>query len=259
MIRYAALTHVGRIRENNEDNFYVNDIWRKDVEQKAFEAHGELKNDYLLAAVCDGMGGEYFGEIASLRAVEALHELYGSQRETVHLSDNPMLYIEKANDIICREMDKYKLEMGTTFVVIEFFEDSAVAVNVGDSPAFRYCDGKLTELSVEHSPVGNMVRNGLISKEEARKHPRRNQVSQFLGVPPQVMTISPAVSEKISTVPGDQYLLCSDGLTNMVDEAAIAEVLAKNDDIQEKTRCLVQMAVDAGGKDNITVVIVEIV
>lgn len=299
MFKYAALTHQGKVRGNNEDNFYIDDKWKKNAEDGAFAVDGEINGSYLLSAVFDGMGGEDLGEIASLRATECLHHMFGHEiksdikseeiidkknifervfqkkNKRVNESDisedaeteepikrllqsNPMWYVKYANMRICEEIKKRQTSMGTTFVGIEFFEESAVVINIGDSPAYRYHNEKLELLSVEHSPIGSLIRDGLITREEAKKHPLRNKISQYLGIFEEEMELVPSITERIPLEKGDQYLLCSDGLTNMLTEDEIISVISEPKDIKEKTRNLVQNAIDKGGKDNITVVIIEI-
>ena len=306
IFRYAVLTHQGKVRENNEDNFYVDDFWRKDVTVNVAARKGVIRDGYLLASVCDGMGGQDLGETASLLAVESLHDFFGRPEEedaeeqgqsgseksegilgffkdlfggkkaddesvqepaevpaeipshSNYLRDDPMEYVNYANDRICQEMREQKKSIGTTFAAVEFCEGSAVTVNLGDSPVFLFSQGRLKELSVEHSPVGGLIRDGLITREEAKVHPLRNKISQYLGIFPDYMILVPAVSEKIPLKPHDQYLLCSDGLTNMADETEIIDILSLDSSPEEKVRKLVQLAVDHGGKDNITALLVEI-
>lgn len=306
--RYAALTHQGKIRENNEDNFYINDIWRENVSENVFRTDGEVWDGYLLASVCDGMGGQDLGEVASILAVRCLHDMYGRaeavtdkapsqdvgtgfhklrtkeifsfiknmfippesveqcRTESVkktppkqcYMRDGPMQYVQYANQKICEEIQRTGKNMGTTFCAVEFYKGYALAVNLGDSPIYRYSDGELQELSVEHSPVGSLVRDGLITKEEAKKHPLKHKISQYLGIFPKDMTLVPAVTDLLPLQKNDQYLICSDGLSNMLREEEICEILQENDSPKKKTRDLVQLAVDHGGKDNVTVVLVEV-
>ena len=345
---YAALTHQGKVRANNEDNFYVNGIWKKTAAENIFGTDGTAEEGYLLAAVCDGMGGQELGEVASLLAVEVLDQLYhrspiidtepeqefpdkrgretnpeqafpddrGTETNPIHFAKNmfrivrqklqepepegdediffekpvclsdsvekkevdqehlsfsdlegiprggflredPDRYIETANLRICDEMCKRDKPMGTTFAALEFYEDQAVGVNLGDSPIFRFADGMLEELSVEHSPVGSLVRDGLITKEEAKVHPLKHKISQYLGIFPNDMVLVPAVTELIPAAENEQYLICSDGLTNMLQEEEICEVLSQKVSVKQKVRQLIQLAIDHGGKDNVTVVLVE--
>ena len=130
------------------------------------------------------------------------------------------------------------------------------AMNIGDSRIYLYRDGALIQLSTDHSVLARMIRMGQITEEEAKTHPLRHQITQHFGIRPEEMVLEPAVvQEEVQT--GDVYLLCSDGLTDMVDDEEILQYLGSDLSLTEKVKQLVQRAVDAGGRDNITVVLIE--
>jgi protein phosphatase len=236
-LRWAGATDVGQVRSNNQDRF----IGRPEAG---------------LWAVADGMGGHQGGEIASQLACEALAERFG-EHTIVGLVDA----IEAANAAVhhAGSEDPELAGMGTTVVAIALVRDNddevlAVA-NVGDSRAYRLADGVLEQLTEDHSLVADMVREGSLSAEEAATHPQRNILTRVLGVydevPVDVITVSPHH--------GDRYLLCSDGLFNEVPEEAIASVLRRLVDPNEAVDELVQRAVQSGGRDNVTVLLLDVV
>jgi protein phosphatase len=235
-LRWAGATDVGQVRSNNQDRYLG-------------------RPQAGLWAVADGMGGHQGGEIASQLACEALAEGFG-EHTIVGLVDA----IEAANSAVhsAGNEDPELAGMGTTVVAIALVRDNddevlAVA-NVGDSRAYRLADGVLEQLTEDHSLVADMVREGSLSAEEAATHPQRNILTRVLGVydevPVDVITVSPHH--------GDRYLLCSDGLFNEVPEEAIAAIMRRLVDPAEAADELVRRAVQSGGRDNVTVLLVDV-
>lgn len=259
-LQYAALSHPGVVREKNEDNFYIDGKWKEVVEEQCCSAEGIMEQNTLLASVCDGMGGRALGECASLLAVETMAEY--EQRIEEGLAPmfrfEPMYYIDEANRRICVEMKKQRKSMGATLAVLEFAQDTVVAGNLGDSRIYQLRDSMLTKISTDHTVMERMLRAGQITQEEATVHPMRHRITQHLGIEPEDMVLAPAMTEPISLKHQDRYLICSDGLTDMLTENRITELLKEELSLTEISRNLVQAAVDAGGKDNITVVLIEV-
>ena len=255
---YAALTHPGRVPENNEDNFYINGAYKSNLKAACFQAKGTVRGGRLTASVCDGMGGYAAGEEASLIAVRTMAEFCKNEKAgEVLFRDRPMDYVNEANARICRLRERVGKPTGSTLTVMEFADGAFTAMNIGDSRIYLYRDGALIQLSTDHSVLARMIRMGQITEEEAKTHPLRHQITQHFGIRPEEMVLEPAiVQEEVHA--GDLYLLCSDGLTDMVDDEAILRYLGTADlSLTEKVEKLVQRAVDAGGRDNITVVLIE--
>lgn len=253
---YAALTHPGRVRENNEDNFYIDGNFKSDVSESVKTVSGIARAGVLTAAVCDGMGGYACGEQASLTAVATLAEFdHGRSGRSRHGC------IDEANRRICDVIQRDGRRMGTTLSMLEFHNRSVRAVNLGDSHIYRYRKGVLELLSVDHSSVAQMVRMGQITPEEARMHPARHQITQYLGIAPEEMILEPARSGKLPLMDGDMYLVCSDGLTDMLDDPRIAEIIGAKEKAGTKAVVgrLVREALNAGGLDNITVILIKAV
>ncbi len=257
-LHYAALTHPGRVPENNEDNFYINGFYKSDPKEACCQTKGTADRGRLTASVCDGMGGYAAGEEASLIAVRTMSEFCKKEKEgEVLFRDRPMDYVNEANARICRLRERVGKPTGSTLTVMEFADGAFTAMNIGDSRIYLYRDGALIQLSTDHSVLARMIRMGQITEEEAKTHPLRHQITQHFGIRPEEMVLEPAiVQEEVHA--GDLYLLCSDGLTDMVDDEAILRYLGTADlSLTEKVEKLVQRAVDAGGRDNITVVLIE--
>jgi PPM family protein phosphatase len=230
-MQWGASTHIGRVRTQNEDAILVRPP---------------------LFAVADGMGGHAAGEVASALAVEELTQL-----DDPASANSVVGAIQVANRTILATASAQGLAegMGTTLTALSVSDDAAIAVfNVGDSRAYRYRDGHLTQLSADHSLVAEMVRSGRIGASEARTHPDRHVITRALGIGEDVEVDT----WELLARSGDRYLLCSDGLTGELDEAVVAEILRSDDPPQAVADRLVNEAVEAGGRDNVSVVVVDI-
>ena len=229
--RSTGLSHPGRKRRHNEDAWVCAPP---------------------LFAVADGMGGARGGEIASRVAATALgEEVNGSGEERVIalIQEANRQVFERANE------DSDASGMGTTMTVA-LVEDGMIAIgHVGDSRAYLIRNGKLEQLTQDHSLVAELVRSGRLSPEEAETHPQRSVITRALGTDPDVDVDSFSIEGK----PGDVFLICSDGLTSMVDDQAILEAVERHrSDLDEAAKELVAAANRSGGEDNITVVFFEI-
>jgi len=230
--RSTGLSHPGRKRRRNEDAWVC---------------------EPPLFAVADGMGGARGGEIASRVAATALGESVDGSGEA-----RVMALIQEANRQVYERAkeDSDASGMGTT-ITVALFEDDLVSIgHVGDSRAYLIRDGKVEQLTEDHSLVAELVRSGRLSPEEAETHPQRSVITRALGTDPDVDVDSFSVEAKT----GDLFLICSDGLTAMVDDATISDVVERRrDDLDAAAKELVAAANRSGGEDNITVVFFEIV
>ena len=230
-MRVGAKTDIGKVREVNEDSYGY---------------HGRL---FVLA---DGMGGHEAGEIASAIAVETVLAADLGDAPTTRLHQA----ILDANRAILAEVEKHPEHagMGTTINVLYLDITQAYITNVGDSRIYRLSGGRLKQLTADDSLVAQLVKNGSITEEEAKVHPRRNVLIQALGM-------EGNLEFEVTTVgiaPGDKFLLCSDGLTGMFDEKTITSYLDADMAPQSIAEQLVGAADEAGGRDNITVIVVEV-
>ena len=232
MIEFGHLTHPGLRRDLNEDTYH---------------GDGELG----LWLVADGMGGHEYGEVASALAREAI------VREVARGASLERAIRVADEDIIAASRKRSDaLPMGTTVVVARVEGNRFEVAWVGDSRVYLWRDGKLVQLSQDHSYVHELIERGEISVEQARTHPQRNVVTQALGVTqPQDLNVE-TMSGEFGV--GMQLLLCSDGLTEEVPDARIAAILSRQDcSAQESVDELVSAALDNGGSDNITAILVR--
>ncbi|MCL2628928.1 MAG: serine/threonine-protein phosphatase [Oscillospiraceae bacterium] len=239
-IEAAAITHVGSVRNNNEDNYFVNGRYKSDssVNTEAFAD----KNDHTsyTYAVCDGMGGESYGELASLIAVATL-----AKYQKTNIRKTIADYIRNANDFICDLIRKNnKRRSGTTIALLNIQNGTAIAYNIGDSRVYFYRKGMLFLVSQDH-----------VYTDENSK----NKLTQYLGIFPSEMNIEPYVSDEFKLKKGDVFVLCSDGLTDMVTDDELVDILSEEKDPATVTvKKLAGKSQDKGGRDNVTVVVVKI-
>ncbi len=232
-------TDTGLIRKNNEDSFLIDATMG-------------------FCAVADGMGGAAAGEVASSIFVHASSQCLSEQgeRSPDHISSLVQKTFRTANQRILEHVQANPEHkgMGCTAELIAFYENGFVLGHMGDSRTYRMRNSGLKQLSKDHSLVQDQLDQGLITSEQAHKHPHRNVILRAVG-------ISESVSLDIirgKTYPGDVFLLCSDGLTDMINDESILEVLRADQNLPECVDALIDLAKQAGGKDNITVVMARI-
>jgi protein phosphatase len=210
-----------------------------------------------LYAVCDGMGGADCGEEASHRAVK---ELFVHRQEHAQLNDtkNLTMFLRKISDRINQEADQRGQKSGTTIAMMLFKAGEVLFANVGDSRIYRFRNQKLSQISLDHSKVQRMISMGVLTPEQAKKDPSRHVITQYLGMPSDVKVSPYIVSEK-QIQDGDLYILCSDGLTDMVENEQIEALLKEKNKPQEAAPALVKMALNHGGRDNVTVMVLRVI
>lgn len=252
-IEAAVRNHIGKIRKNNEDNFFLDGSFLKRSQMDGGGYFAGISSDARqLYAVCDGMGGESNGEEASLLAVERLERLLavldsgGKARANI--------------DAFCDETNRSILtfgrsgHMGTTIVLACFHEEGCEIAYLGDSRAYLLRDRKLTRLTHDHTEVNRLKSMGLLSDEEAKNHPDRSMLHKYLGMQYDDLIITP---EYVPYTPqaGDRLLLCSDGLTDMLGDDQIEQTLLVSRTATTATKNLINRALEAGGRDNITAMV----
>ena len=226
-------SHVGLVREQNEDTVLTD----------------EQNGLYILA---DGMGGHQAGEVASLMAATILRDALADQEPSV---DKLMRGFRRANDAVYEQSlsDSQYSGMGTTMTALWDDGDYLLLGHVGDSRAYVFEDDQLRQVSVDHSVVGEMVRSGAITEAQARTHPYRNVITRAVGTEESIRTDVMELPKQ----PGARWLLCSDGLTDMVEDAEIADTLRAYT-AEAAVDQLIELALLHGGKDNVSVLLLEV-
>jgi protein phosphatase len=229
-----ACSDVGRVRDNNQDSF-------------------ALDRELHLYLVADGMGGYAGGEVASRLAVDVIDaHLRAVELSDANVGDELARAVREANRAIYarRQADPAVSQMGTTATGIVFHEERALIAHVGDSRCYLLRGGAIHQITDDHSFVWHQLKAGLITEADARRHPYRNVITRSVGVEPEVEVDMAAVSLQS----GDAFLLCSDGLSGLVNDAEINAVVEDNF-LHRVPELLVDLANERGGGDNITVVL----
>ncbi|WP_028611117.1 Stp1/IreP family PP2C-type Ser/Thr phosphatase [Paenibacillus harenae] len=241
----ANRTDIGLGRQVNEDQSWI----------------AQLDNGITLAIVADGMGGHQAGDVASRLAVDAFRSMLeqSAAKADLSLQEGKMLIrqaISQANEAVyelASRNERYH-NMGTTIVAALVKQDNAIIGHVGDSRAYKIAEGAITQLTDDHTLVNELFKSGQLSAEEAAHHPRRNVITRAVGTDAHVDVDVLAVEWS----PQDVLLLCSDGLSNMISEQQMLEtVMTDRLELEEKADHLIQLALHAGGDDNITVVLLQ--
>lgn len=233
-------THVGLVRSSNQDALQ----------------YGTLDNDVVYAVVCDGMGGANGGNVASNIAVDIIAKRIEEGYANGQTPRSPSHLLASAMAAANVEIfDKGQTEplyegMGTTVVAVIVSGNTAYISHVGDSRLYLYSDNTLKQITRDHSVVQDMIEKGQLTEEEARSHPRKHFITRALGV----SAMEEGEYDEITLLDDSRLLLCTDGLTNMVDDQTLADILEQGDNVVER---LIQTALDGGGTDNTTTVLIE--
>ena len=236
-----SVTKTGKNRDVNQDCFLCEE-----------EAVGELSNLFIVA---DGMGGHNGGDFASGFCVEQVKNYISSHKGDSIISIIRAA-IKTANEKIREKAktDELLKGCGTTVVLATIKDNILYIANVGDSRLYVFQNSRLSQITEDHSVVEEMIKSGIIKKEEARFNPHKNKVTRALGAEPDVE----ADFFEVKLAKGDRILLCSDGVSNMMDERILEEITGSDRELQEICRILIDTAVNNGGKDDATVVMIEV-
>ncbi|MBQ7370843.1 MAG: serine/threonine-protein phosphatase [Blautia sp.] len=247
-IDYAYTSHVGRVRAKNEDNFWCCGKTLKSGKNGTDGiSFGSISQARLpLLAVFDGMGGENCGEIAAKLASEACGAYYQKNRETGN--QEPETFFREIcstmNHQVCRYSEENRVgSMGTTAALLLFGAQATFACNLGDSRIYQVQDGMFRQISVDH-----VLDGGFYGKAP---------LTQYLGIPEEGMLLEPYVTRLDYTL-GTRYLICSDGVTDMLSDEEIGSILALEIPVDETAELLLERALEKGGKDNVTIVVCQV-
>jgi protein phosphatase len=248
-MKFFAKCDIGVKREENQDSYGIS----------------EIQGEYLLAVVCDGMGGMAGGKIAAKTAVKTYLERFGffyserkAQSDVVKAFDIKRIFsnaVYAANTAVCEKSAEEGLSgMGTTLTSAMIYGSTLYTANVGDSRTYLIHKGEISQLTRDDSYVQELLDKGVIDEYEARIHPRRNLITKALGATPE---IEPEYNRMLLEA-GDIVLLCSDGLTNALSDKEILDILGTDGDYEEKLGRLIDAANEGNGDDNVTAVLIII-
>lgn len=255
----ASVTKTGR-RRNNQDNFMLGGKCAE-CDHDVFSYRCEGKTDApFFAAVCDGMGGESSGERASY---EACMELTGVQDKLIKdFTTNKKLVCDailNSNTRLCEIMQTERNgRMGSTVISVLIQDDTLFYTNLGDSRIYLLRDGKLYQITKDHTEGQSMVDAGVLTAEQLKKHPSRNKLNRHLGIFPEEMVLECPVYDDIPLQSGDKLLLCSDGVFGVFDNEAMESILSEKTSAEERALKLVDTAYANGSKDNMTAMVIDI-
>ena len=247
-IEYAYTCHIGKIRNNNEDNFWCcGDSLEAQNQGMSHIRSGYMKqSEYPLLAVFDGMGGESCGEMAAFLAAEACGEHFKTAKDGIRNDPEEFLneICESMNQAICDYGRTNKINsMGTTAALLAFAEDAVYSCNLGDSRIYKSDREKFYQISQDH----------VLGRSLFGKAP----LTQYLGMEEENLQLEPSISRQEIKI-GNRFLLCSDGITDMLSDGEIADILSRDIPVAKTVEILVDRALKKGGRDNITVVLCEI-
>lgn len=240
MLKAFSITDVGKKRLLNEDSVCVRE-----------GNIGSLQNFFMVA---DGMGGHKAGDRASKEAVAVMIDSIERNQ-----SKDPKTILKEALEAANRQVfqdagNNDELEgMGTTVVAATIWDRKLYVMNVGDSRLYLMSGGEISQITVDHSLVEELVRKGVLAKEKARNHPKKNIITRAVGV---MTDVEPDFFE-VDLKAGDKILLCSDGLSNMLEDSDLLRITCCEGALEDKAKLLVDEANDNGGKDNISVILID--
>ncbi len=263
-IEFYGDTNVGKVRQNNEDNFLVVNLADHDfynIDNPIKEVISLDTDKELLIAVADGLGGALAGEIASQLTVDVVKEKLIELENISEFSQYPFyerlrLAVEMVNQVIIQHSlnNVQCTGMGSTFTGVSICKNYAYIAQVGDSRAYLIRDNKIIQLTKDQSLVGQLLEAGYITEEEAENHHLRNVILQALGGQAHINVVITRVSLKV----GDILLVCSDGLTTSIKNQQILSLINNNLDLKMAAQELIKTANEQGGLDNITVVLAKV-
>lgn len=239
----CALSDRGSVRERNEDYYGIFEPQTEDLSERRG----------VLVVVTDGMGGHFSGGEASRMVVDVMEEIYFGPGDEAAVKALDRAFREANRRVFANVGNGRNGTAGTTCTSIAFFDDRYHIAHAGDSRAYLVRDGALEQLTSDHSVVGELVEKGLIEREDAVKHPRRNVLTRAVGLRDEVV---PDLREALPFEDGDTILVCTDGLFSMVPEPDILAIL-RDEEPSEACRKLVDLAKKNGGEDNVTAVVVR--
>lgn len=258
MLEAACGSHVGKIRENNEDNFYFSGGYLNPEEEGVFgtdlppvmHSFTRMLKTGTCMAIFDGMGGGDYGEVASYEAASSMETLLTTKDsyETTHdFLDGISLVMN--HNVVNKQREFKSTHMGSTLAGLYVYKDYMYSFNLGDSRVYCIRENQIMQLSKDHTDAAYIKENNI-----QRRKPR---LTQHLGIDPEMLRLEPYIV-KIEMKRGDRFLICSDGLTDMLSNEEILRIMIDYSGCEACTEALIKEALEKGGKDNVTVIVAKI-
>lgn len=250
-------TDVGKVRKKNEDNFLINTVMRP-LEKEELNLRGEDIDEPILCSVFDGMGGEASGDVASKICAEEGKNLFKLVSKSGLLLDESVdMFASNANNKVTKEIENtLRRRGGSTFVMLYIKDLVASVYSLGDSRAYLYRDGKLLQITKDHTLAMKKYEANIYTLEEALSSADSHKLTSFIGVDVENQGLVSAKYDKIKLQKNDKFLLCSDGLYDMCSDSEILRMMSRNS--KTISYDLVETALNNGGVDNVTCIVVEV-
>lgn len=253
----AACSNKGCRRHNNEDNFCLNGLFMQRAEMDQGGLFKAAAEGDALFAVCDGMGGEEAGEEASLLSAQLCAQyLKGGALS----SDKEKLrsFLHQGCVSVLRQAQKNDNHSGSTVTMIIADKSGLHAANMGDSRIYRLTSQGMTQISEDHTEIQRLLKQGTITPDMVKTHPKRHMIRQYWGMPLSIAPFTPYIGPAMPYVNGEKFLLCSDGLTDMLEDPEIEAILRQEKPVDQICQELIDAALRNGGRDNVTAIVFEV-
>lgn len=253
----AACSNKGCRRHNNEDNFCLNGLFMQRSEMDRGGLFKLVAQGDALFAVCDGMGGEEAGEEASLLSAQLCAQYLkggslSSEREKLRS------FMHQGCVSVLKQAQKNENHSGSTVTMIIADKSGLHAANMGDSRIYRLTAKGMTQISEDHTEIQRLLKLGAITPDQVKTHPKRHMIRQYWGMPLSIAPFTPYIGPAMPYVNGEKYLLCSDGLTDMLEDCEIEAILRQSKPVDQICQELIDAALLRGGRDNVTAIVLEV-
>lgn len=255
----AVISNKGIVRSNNEDNVYFNGAFMPlELMNDGIRLAQHFDAQTQLYCVCDGMGGEAHGELASYTVVSSFQSYPFEKSRDIRSAIND--FCKVANFAVWQASGNQngKSHCGSTFACVAIHRKNVIVAHIGDSRVYRLHSGRMTQVTKDHTEAQRMVDLGILKPKNVASHPARHVLSRYFGIDPSECSVEAAFDGPYPLVPGDRFLLCSDGLTDMLSDQEIGDMLRTHPTSESAAEALVNAALAAGGKDNVTVIVLGI-
>lgn len=260
-IQSAVISHIGCVRKNNEDNFFLDGDYMLPREIDAGAAIAYTSDaPCQMYAVSDGMGGLNGGERASCITVDRLAKFSRKVRQSQNIEGDFRDFTYAASEAVWQDAQASgSKKQGCTLCMLMVRDNIGYVANVGDSRAYILRMGELVQVSYDHTEVYRLFKQGALTREQARLHPKGNIINHYIGQPAEKRTGNFMYYRSLRLCNGDRFLLCSDGLTDLLTHEQIQHIMTTNSDPMESAQILVKTALELGGKDNTTCIVGDII
>ena len=259
-LHIAVISHIGCVRGNNEDNFYVNgDRMEADEVNRGARFSAICARDHHLLCICDGMGGLEGGERAAGLAVRRIGKL-DKPAAMQNLSVRIDSFAREVSEEIRRDAQKNgeQAREGTTLALAYLSGETLHVANVGDSRVYVMRSGKMSQVSKDHTQLYQRMLAGELTREQVRKHPDSNRIDHYLGMPEERISNAFVYHNNFFLCNSDRLFICSDGISDLIPDTRMEEILMNNAVPMDAAMQLTEEALEMGGKDNATVIVADV-